>query len=1677
MQNIEKLEDTDNLNDPYIIASIVDRITFASHQNDIAVIADLVVKNPHDKILEDLLLTFKCEPPLIGPKVWKIDRLSPKAEIRIRDLATTLSGAMLSELNERTRAEVKLTLQKDSDILFEKNHSLIGLAKNEWGGASYMPDLLAAFVMPNDPAVSKILKQAGEVLRKAGEQPALDGYQSGSRQRVWQIVSAIWTAISSRRLVYAQPPASFEKEGQKIRTPSEIWDLGLATCLDSTLLFAAALEQVGLNPIVAFTEGHSLCGVWLQPQQLPALTTDDCSDLRKYEALKELVIFETTLVVNEPPLSFSKAVSEGNRRISEENENHFIYALDIKRARSHQITPLGVTIQKIADATALGNDSELVLALEAAPNLPAFDLGINNSSAPDSPETRLDHWKRKLLDLTKRNKLLNLKPSKTAIRLHCSNPAILEDKLSEGKKFTVIPMSKLSGDQNERDNALFMNRTGDNYIKKFIEQALADDEIVSDMPQSELDAGMIELYRKAKSDMEEGGANTLFLSLGILKWKQSEHEDRTYRAPLILIPVKLERRSAASKVKIVHHEDESVFNMTLLEMLRQDFDLHIPELGGALQKDSSGIDVSLIWELVRKAVRDVPGFEVIEDIILSTFSFAKYLMWKDLADRTDSLKQNSFVDHLIEKPRDPYGNSATFLGPHEIDEKINYSELFMPLHADSSQIVAVHASAQGGDMILEGPPGTGKSQTIANIIAHNIALGRKVLFVAEKMAALEVVYRRLREKRLDNFCLELHSSKASKREVLDQLGRSLNNSSTHTQLEWNEEVERLSSIRKELNNLVSALHTPGITGISPRSAIGRAIRWQEIHRFRLDWVGGLEADRAQDKAGLTHLKQTAKQLGQTYEELDDKDKLVFSDIKKSDWSNAWQNHLVQAAQALITSIETLLKSAQSFSSNIGLSNFKPLKSQLLGLVSIAKVIPLAATHNFEFGLTGNHLSVFSSFDSALTSLGHYLENKTKLSCTYSDERIASAPIEQWQADWNKASLSKWPLSMLKSWSIVNHVRKLLSLTSKPNLENDLSLLLKMKNINKEMDSAVAELPESIKWQGIETNIEKAKEQLAGAKLLCEGIARTGDIKEMPEIKANIKHLFIESQELLQPGMPIADSATTFIRDMNVFEEALNTFSKEIQSKQIPTEDIIALQSKAQGIIDIQPRINSWCKWQAACREAESSGLSCLISALENKLVEPSAAKEAFKTAYCIWIAGRLVDDRPELTSFSSITHEDKIKKFRELDQKISDLSIDYIHAKLSGQIPNKDDKNRDPAYGILNRELQKKTRHKPVRQLVSEMSNIMTTLTPCLLMSPLSVAQFLAADNQLFDLVIFDEASQITVWDAIGAIARGKNVIVVGDPKQMPPTSFFDRSASDKEEEEGENIEDLESILDEALASSVKLHRLTGHYRSRHESLIAFSNHRYYNGDLVTYPSSETKQSAVSFHNVAGSYQRGSGRTNPDEAKMVVKEVIRRLNDPKLNSYSIGIVTLNSEQQRLIDNLLDQERRNNPELEVFFNDDCQEPVFVKNLETVQGDQRDVILLSIGYGPNVPDAKTMSMNFGPLNRKGGERRLNVAITRATSEVVVFGSFDPSLIDLTRTSAQAVRDLKHYIEFAQRGPVALGESILSASTNAYESDFEEAIAESLRRKGWEVHTQIGVSKFRIDLGIVHPDFSGK
>lgn len=1660
---------------PEIQAEIAQRVTFATQQNDIPVIHRLIVRNDTEQSFDNLELEITSEPQILKGKNWSIDHLSANSEIPIQKRETSLEVGFLHGLTEAMKSSIKFTLKQGEKKIAEYMCEITALARNYWGGHNHMPELLAAFITPNDPFVARLLKEASNILMDNKIDASINGYESKSRKRVWQLANAIWAAVSSRKIAYALPPTSFEREGQKVRLPSDIEQQGLSTCLDTTLLFAATLECAGLHPVVVLVEGHALAGVWLQKQSFPSMTIEDAMNLRKPIAQNEIIVFETTLATQNHPVSFSQAIEQGASIISEEYEDKFIYAIDIAHARSRNIRPLSLVHENPENTPEAPPIETGPTGLDEPPELPPVDMGVVEMQAevPTAPADRWERWKRALLDLSMRNRMLNVKESRTAIPIFCHDPAKLEDLLAGGERIQLIPAPDSDGEFRR----LRTDRSRDKQVAKI---AFEDNKLVANINESSLQKSAITLYRKARFDMEEGGSNTLFLVLGMLRWCQSDCPGTKYRAPLILLPVQLARENARSSLYLKTY-GEPAFNLTLKEMLRQDFSIDnddIRTLAEVLPTDDSGVDVKKIWNIMRESVREVGGLEVVEDVMLSTLSFAKYLMWKDLEEHAEELEKSKFVHHLRHTPQEQYDYNAEILEPRQVDERIEPKDLLAPLNADSSQIVAIDASAKGGDFVLEGPPGTGKSETIGNIIAHNIGHGRKVLFVSEKMAALRAVYQRLAQCDLGDFCLELHSHKANKKEVVKKLYQSLQRRLKEceerlgkAQSGYADRAEQLKKERDDLNDFIKILHKPGPAGISAYTAIGRVSRYGGEHSLDLDWPSGdININHASSPEALEKLKTIAQSLVNAFQSLQLGDLQNFTDFAFTDWAHAWQREAVSHAVALGEKVDAYQEARNTFAKRIGIPILGQTEEEAKAFVALARLIPKMANRDITFACTSDAKNNVEQVTAAMTALKKYNQIKSGLVVSYPDKQINDAQIiDNFIVAREQAATKIWPLKIWENLKLRNSIRNHFNLSKQvaPKPDADLDSLRQMAECQNRM-SLMPPNATSV-WLGLNTDTEEMQATVElGSRMydITKDFAQAGH--QLTDIRSALFRVFVEEREMLEHSTLEAGSALCVAKDE--FDELFGRF-KEQALYEGEVEDLAMLKKIVVYVSEHQEQLRYWARWVKAKQEACEHGLDALVEALLSGEISPEEpVVEALITAYCRWVAPLLIDNQDILNKFIADDHERKIDIFCKLDKELARLVIEQVRAKFSEKVSEEISKE---SYALLIRQNQIQRRHMPVRKLIGEMGvESLTNLTPCLMMSPLSVAQFLPA-GQVFDIVVFDEASQITVPDSIGAIARGKSCIIVGDPKQMPPTRFFERG---QEGEEDDVLPDLESILDEALTSSMRHHRLTGHYRSRHESLICFSNHTYYENQLITYPAADTKESVVSFNKIDGNYTRGHC-TNKKEAKAIVKEVIRRLNDPDLQKSSIGIVTLNSQQQQLIESLLDDERRNNPALEHFFGADVPEPVFVKNLETVQGDQRDIILIGLTYGP-AEGSKTMSMNFGPLNRQGGERRLNVAVTRAKTEVVIFSSFNPGMIDLSRTSARAIQDLKTYLEFANRGPCVFGELIhTDGGQYTYDSDFEEAVASGLRERGWEVLTQIGVSKFRIDLGVIHPNAPGR
>lgn len=1652
-----------------IQVDVAEKIGFVSQQNAVPPLRGISVTNDHEEPLEKAVLTLGTDTGFLSPRSWQIDYIAAGETLHILDQRVDISASYTKGLSESERGTVSLKLcNQDGELLALHEAPTELLASDQWGGTDAMPELLAAFVMPNDPAVDKVLKAASDALRRAGRPSGIDGYESGDRTRVYEFASAIWTAVAGLKLSYALPPASFERSGQKVRTPRAIFDGRIATCLDTALLFAAALEQARLNPLIVLTEGHAFVGCWLQPQEFAQLVTDEVGIVRTRMDLNELLLFETTLVADHPPSRFSQAVDEGRRQVSELSGEDLFVALDIRRARMQKLLPLATMSEPREPED---DDIESGLAVEIAPsNIPkAFDLSQIDEQDDDPTADRIVDWQRKLLDLTARNRLLNLPKSGAVLSLVCPQPGRLEDMLADGKDLRVKPLPDLA--IGGRDIELHRQRSREDLKSEHAIAGLERLEIYAELEKQKLDAALIKLYRSAKSDLEEGGANTLYLALGFLEWKKDVGDARSYRAPLILLPVSLKRSSARADMKLSAHPDDARFNMTLLELLKTDFGLAIGGLDGDLPTDESGIDVQGIWNHIRHAIKDSPGFEVREDVVLGIFSFSKYLMWKDLVDRADQLKENAVVKHLIERGTEKFSGGdglPEMARPETLDRDIDLSALYAPLPADSSQLAAVVASGQGHNFVLDGPPGTGKSQTIANMIAHNLALGRRVLFVSEKRAALDVVYRRLEAVGLGEFCLELHSHKSSKAEVLRQLGEAWDAKGALSSDEWQGETTRLTQLRDELNGFTQALHKVHSNGLTIHDAIWRSVADEGQAVPTLRWPARTEHSRDQ----LDQMADLVRKLELTHLGLESLPQTVLGSVAATEWNNAFQASLIAASQNLqpaASNYQSAAMTAQS-ASNLPLPASGPDEASTLS--DVLSVVCGASGANVGFAFSPDANSTISALDQYAEVLRAYHAETAQLSVGYAEDSERNVDHESLAAAWVAAADKFWFFETLARGKVVKELARLGGTPTRPDPENDLPVLARLAALRERLDAIAPSLSPLPGLASRSSDPAKLKELAQTARAIKGLIAAHADgVDEFARLNQAVRSLVVDANDMLQSGGAISQASEKLAFAAKEWSDRLRDFI-EVSGSPVVGEDFDSLSQSLQAIVDSKASMQHICQWNGARAEVEKAGLSEFADLIEAGLPNGEAVP-LFNTAYARWFANWAIDDEPLLANFNANIHEDTIARFREHTERVQGLTARIVRARLCSNIPGKDDVARSSGYGILKHELTKQRRHKPVRQLAEEMGGDFNSLAPCMLMSPLSIAQYLPATQDLFDIVIFDEASQITPWDAVGSIARGKQLVLAGDDKQMPPTNFFSKGTATVGDDS--DIMDLDSILEECQGAGIPKRSLDWHYRSRHDSLIAFSNSRYYKNKLVTFPPPQTRESAVEWKRVESVYAKGAGQTNSGEAKAIVDEVKRRLKGVQPGQETLGIVTLNSQQQELVLDLLETARTGDSAFDAHFSDDLEEPVFVKNLETVQGDERDIIILGTTFGPTEPGSQKMSMNFGPLNREGGERRLNVAVTRARKEMLLFTSFDPGMIDLSRTGANAIRDLKHYIEFAAKGPRALAEAH-QGSVGVTESPFEDAVKMALERRGWTVRPQIGVSGFRIDLGIVHPDRPG-
>jgi len=1244
------------------------KIGYAAIQNNVPVIREILVTNNRDSPLADVDLVVKAEPSFAEGVCFHFDQLAPGETRRLAPVDLRPDHNYLIQLDESERAVITVALRVQESVLLTATHNVDVLAYDQWAGTHSLPELLAAFCMPNSRVVDKLLARASGLLRQLSPDLSMDGYQSKNREKVWKQVSAIYNTIVAENIQYSNPPASFGNDGQKIRTPERILDGKLATCLDLAMLFSSCLEQAGLHPVVLFKEGHAWVGVWLIDTSFPTPLVDDVQCVRKRVKSGEFMVFETTGVANGQKPSLRWACSRGEDHLNDETE--FAYAVDIRRAREVRILPLPSRSLRPDEQLVPVADAEVPI-IEDVPQLPPLDpvvIPVRDTHS-DTPEGRLAKWKSKLLDLTLRNKLLNFKPSKSTLRVICPDPGALEDRLASGNEFKIRARPKIMSGSDGRDANVYAARKGSAAMDDLATDALSRNEVIVDVDEDALDGRLLEIFRAASTGMEEGGANTLFLTIGMLEWRERKDAESSYLAPILLIPVSLSRQSVRSGFRLTRHDDDALVNPTLLQKLQQDFGLKLPSFD-ILSSDEHGIDVHAILQVFRLNVGELKGWEVKEQVHLGIFSFTKYLMWKDLQDRQAQLQENSVVAHLINSPGKTFADSELGFEPSTLDETFRPQDLFAPLLSDSSQLRAVCVAAEGKNLVIEGPPGTGKSQTISNLIAHLLATGKTVLFVSEKMAALEVVHRRLSSLGLEPFCLELHSSKAKKAEVLKQLEVALDAAGARTVKDWEREAERILSLRTDLNGVARALHRIYPNDLTVYEAIGTTLLHAEMRPAPMPWG---EAD-VHDREQLDALREICRQMGALATQLSGLQNHPLAVIRKAEWSPSWQQELLDAVSALETLVKRLNEIVSNVVRQLGLPQIAFSLHGLGRFDALADLLLAALTVPVEVARSAHDESVRK----LLANLRQHgmVRNQAweRLSKDYLEE-VASLNASELGLRWTEATNAWWPKSVFSQRAVAGRLRLYRKNKRRPQGSDIPTVIDALAIINAEdrfiesishdasrlLDGAFA--ASKTDWKTVDS-VERWATSFADTVIAIAG----SDVELAQALRTRLQLFVADNRSMLKAEMPLGSGLLSY-RDC--YRDFMAQLRRVIEIGHC--QDDLGLDPSAPGVIprllsllqgwqSASRQLQPWCLWQKSRANAISNGLQGIVVALESGEVQLSNISTYFEYSYQSWWLRKAIDREPVLCNFSSAEHERKIAEFKEADERFQKLTQQYIES-------------------------------------------------------------------------------------------------------------------------------------------------------------------------------------------------------------------------------------------------------------------------------------------------------------------------------------------------------------------------------------------------------------------------------
>jgi len=1273
----------------------------------------------------------------------------------------------------------------------------------------------------------------------------------------------------------------------------------------------------------------------------------------------------------------------------------------------------------------------------------------------DPARVRVEEWKSGLLDLSPSSPLLDAKDGASCLPLPGVEPLTFAHTLAEGAAFA---------------------------FEAGCDPAVDRGWLRIPLPTPELEHRLVAIRRAHRGELADTGVHTLWLALGLLTW--CEPDGAAHAAPLALFPVELERSTGGVLRLVAAAGIEPCPNHALVEKLRRDFDL---VLGTSL---APRLELAALFEAAEGLALTRPGWRVDRVTKLGLFSFAALALWQDLELRAEAVLAHPVVAHLA-APLVPFAQPS-IAAAEAVTRPRATPEILAPLDADASQLAAVAAAAAGATFVVDGAPGTGKSQTIANLIAHCISHGKTVLFVSNKIAALEVVHQRLAAVGLGEFCLELHGPKASPDGALARLTRVLERAFRPGTGPIGDDA-RLAELRGALDAHVTALHKIGPFGRSMHEVMGRLVELRTTPRAALAERDAVGLDRATFERRRIAVEQLAAAAlpvepvsthpwrASTIErpfstpELDGRDRAIAALDEASAAVSALGNAVREVASLVPGFVARTREQLQALGALAALAAASPrpgaeLLTQIRGgrgddIGERLALIRARGTGTIEVPRDPMAFLVVAHKQRALA---------TEVADAFTD---AVAELDA-PALWTQ--LRKWTGSMGPlRYVALRTARAAVRAAAQPGrLATDDAMITALEAVIAERacrSALVAAAEPARRWFGdlvpdpaafpLALDLAKVDAAVAWAAELRRAFdaadvigGESGRAAAWRALVAQVAAAPAGSTTTeggqVAPFGALADAVARWGPALSRLAEAVGIDAPALAAGD---DHLAALRERVDTLRHAAESLRDWVTFHAARRAAHAAGVGPAITAIERGDLGAAELAPAWERATLLAWADAEITENPALARFHGAAHHAQVAAFADLDRGALALARARALVRLADRVPRAvqpHDPTSVDASGelaVLMLELENLRANRPVRplrELLATIPTVLPRLAPCLLMSPLAAAQLLDPTLPAFDVVVFEEAAPVEMPLALGALSRGASAVIVGG--EAPGGVFA-----------------------AALAAKLPVLRLNWHYRSKHEDLIAFANERYFGDRLQVFPTAQgSPELGVSWRRVDGTYDRDGTRQNLVEAQAVVADVLARLRDPSQRTRSIAIVTLSTAQQELIEDLLDAARHDDEALDALIEPPADaattvEPLLVKHVGAVHGDERDVVLLSVGYAPD--PGGVLTMDLGPLAEPGGEIALATAITRAREQLLVFSSFAPE--DLHDDAPAGVRDLAALLAYARNG----GGAARPAEDRPPASPITAAIARALIERGWSVRHQIGCGAYKVDLAVVDPNDS--